>query len=76
MIGNTIDVAAFPRYPRDELPINIWSTILYRAFISNEKIQGREYFRISLLIFSVPKNLLVPTKNSFLFVRLIKIYVL
>lgn len=46
-MGKTMPVAALPRYPSSLLPMKIWSTMLYRAVTSREKIQGMEKVRRS-----------------------------
>ena len=55
VIGNTIFVAPFPRYPTPH-PINIWSTMLYNAFTTIDIIHGIANFLSSFPIFSVPKS--------------------
>ena len=53
--GYTIFVAVLPRYPTPQ-PINIWSTMLYKAPTNIEIIQGIEKLSSNLLIFSLPKS--------------------
>ena len=44
MKGKTRVVAITPAVPAEELPIKIWSTILYNEEISREIIQGMANF--------------------------------
>lgn len=53
--GKIILVAQFARYPIP-LQINIWSTILYKAFTINDITQGIENFKSNLETFSFHRN--------------------
>jgi hypothetical protein len=58
--GKLILVAATPCKPTQELPIYIWSTILYIALSKKLIMVGKENLYINLPIFSVPRMIIAP----------------